>query len=108
MNYDAKCINDATSMKVAGVLNTFSELIMAVLPFAATFYLKVDRRQRWGVIGLLSLGILVAFCGIFRTFFIWKLFMTYDLSWWSIPQWISSEVENYMALVSLLQLQLLI
>jgi hypothetical protein len=97
---DAKCINDGSSMQASAVLNTFSEFVLATLPLLAVFRLNVDRRQRWSVICLLSLGFLVAFAGCFRTFYIWKVLTTYDLTWWSGPQWICSEVEIDLALVS--------
>jgi hypothetical protein len=95
----AKCIDDGASMQAAGVLNTLAEFIMALLPLIAVFKLRVDRRKRWQVLGLLSLGFFVSFIGIWRTFFIWKALTTFDLTWWLGPQWIASEIENSMALV---------
>jgi hypothetical protein len=89
-------------MEVAAIVNTLSEVWVATMPFIAVFRLRVDYRQRWGVIGLLSLGYLVAVAGIFRTYYIFKLISTYDLTWWSGPQWICSEVEIDLALVSFL------
>jgi hypothetical protein len=96
---DAKCIKDGTAMQVAGVLNTASEFVLATLPLLAVFRLHVDKRQRWSVIFLLSLGFLVAFTGCFRTFFVWKALTTHDLTWWSGPQWLCSEMEIDLALV---------
>jgi hypothetical protein len=87
-------------MQVAAVFNTFSETWVASLPLVAVFKLRVDYRQRWTVISLLSLGYFVSMAGIVRTYFIFKLFTTYDLTWWSGPQWICSEVEIDLALVS--------
>jgi hypothetical protein len=95
----AQCINDGASMQAAGVLNTFAELVMALLPFVAVYRLKVDKQKRWHVLWLLSLGFFVSFIGIWRTFFIWKALTTYDLTWWLGPQWVASEIENSMALV---------
>jgi len=87
-------------MEVAAVVNTFSEVIIAILPVIAVFRLRVDPRQRWSVISLLSLSFLVAITGTFRTAFIFKLLRSYDLTWWSTPQWLTSEIEIDMALVS--------
>lgn len=86
-------------MQAAGVLNTFAEFVMALLPLIAVFRLKVDKRKRWEVLGLLSLGFFVFFIGIWRTFFIWRALTTYDLTWWLGPQWVASEIENFTALV---------
>jgi hypothetical protein len=86
-------------MQAAGVLNTFAEFVMALLPLIAIFSLKVDKQKRMHVLGLLSLGFFVSFIGIWRTYFIWKALTTYDLTWWLGPQWVASEIENSMALV---------
>jgi hypothetical protein len=96
-------MDDGLSMQIAAVMNTFSEVVIAVLPVVAVFRLRVDPRQRWSVIGLLSLSFFVAIAGICRTAFIFKLLKSYDLTWWSSPQWLTSEVEIDMALVSLLK-----
>ena len=89
-------------MFVCAILNTASEFVVAMLPIVAVYKLGVSPDQRWGVIGLLSLGLLVTFAGCFRTYFIWKIAHTYDVSWWATPQWICSEVEIDSALVSAL------
>jgi hypothetical protein len=86
-------------MEVAAIVNTVSEFVIALLPVVAVFRLGVDPRQRWSVVSLLSLGFLVAFAGIFRTFFLFKAINTHDLTWWSTPQWLTSEVEIDVALV---------
>jgi hypothetical protein len=96
---DAKCFNDASSVEAAAVINTFSEFILAALPLLAVFPLRVDKRKRWTATSLLSLGFVVAFTGCFRCFYLWKLISTYDLTWWSDPQWICSQVEINLALV---------
>ena len=88
------------AMFVCAILNTASEFVVAMLPIVAVYKLGVSPDQRWGVIGLLSLGLLVTFAGCFRTYFIWKIAHTYDVSWWATPQWICSEVEIDSALVS--------
>jgi hypothetical protein len=95
----SKCDNDGEMMQIAGVVNTFAEFTLAVLPLLAVFSLRVNKRQRWNVISILCLGFFITFVGSVRTFFIWKAMTTYDYSWWSGPQWICSEVENSLAIV---------
>lgn len=87
-------------MEVIAVINTLFEVFIAILPVIATFRLQVDPRQRWGVIALLSMGFLVAIAGVIRTVYIFKLLESYDLTWWSGPQWLVSEIEIEVALVS--------
>jgi uncharacterized membrane protein len=86
-------------MEAAAILNTFNEFIVATLPLLAVFRLRVEKQQRWSVLSSLCLGYLVAVAGCFRTFYIWKTFTTYDLTWWGTPQWMASEVEIDLALV---------
>jgi hypothetical protein len=92
------CINDYKGMQAAAVINTVSEVALAVLPAIAVFRFKVDPSQRWSVIGLLSLGYLVAIAGIVRSYYLWRAAETYDLTWWASPQWCCAEVEIDLAL----------
>lgn len=87
-------------MEAAAVLNTLSEVVIATLPVIAVFRLHIHRDQRWSVLGLLSLGYVVAAAGCFRTFYMWKTISTWDMTWWSTPHWIASELEIDLALVS--------
>jgi hypothetical protein len=93
------CINDYRGMQFAAIFNTVSEVVIAILPAIAVFRFKVDPRQRWSVIGLLSLGYLVAIAGIVRSYFLWRAAETYDLTWWASPQWCSAEVEIDLAII---------
>lgn len=74
-------------------------MIIAILPAIAVFHFKVDPKQRWSVISLLSLGYLVAIAGIVRSYFLWKLADTYDLTLWASPQWCSAAVEIDLAII---------
>ncbi|KAF2668637.1 hypothetical protein BT63DRAFT_456279 [Microthyrium microscopicum] len=98
-NTKAYCINDGTSMQAAGVLNTFAEFILAILPVFAVFRLRVQKKQRWAIIALLSMGYIVVIAGCCRTYFIWRVLESNDLTWYSGPQWICSEIENDLALI---------
>ncbi|KAE9983789.1 hypothetical protein BLS_003705 [Venturia inaequalis] len=93
------CATDGLSMEIIAVINTLIEVFIAILPVIATFRLQVDPRQRLGVIALLSMGFLVAIAGIVRTFYIFKLLESNDLTWWSGPQWLVSEIEIDTALM---------
>lgn len=96
----AHCLDDGLSMEIAAVVNTIWEIWIATMPLIAVFKLRVKQSQRWSVIGVLCLGYFVGLTGIFRTVYVFKAFTTYDFTWWSMPQWICSEVEIDLALVS--------
>jgi hypothetical protein len=82
------------------VVNTVMEFWVATMPLLATFSLGVRKEQRWSVISILCLGYFTVIGGVVRTYYIFKAVHTYDYTWWSGPQWIASEVEIDMALVS--------
>lgn len=98
------CDNDPIVMKACAIINTVSEFILASMPIIAAYKLHIDPKQRWTVIGLLSLGYLVVFAGCFRCYFLWKSIgsQTLDLSWYADPHWIASEVEIDLSIVSVM------
>ncbi|KAF2395770.1 hypothetical protein EJ06DRAFT_463307, partial [Trichodelitschia bisporula] len=93
------CVSEASLMMIWGALNTFSELVVALLPLPVVLRLHLTPRQRFTVIALLSLGILVIGASCARLFFLWRAFASYDLTWWSNAHWICSEVEIDAALI---------
>jgi hypothetical protein len=94
------CINELYADTILAAFNTVSELLVAMLPVPVVFRLKMSQTQRWSVLSLISLGFLVAIVGAVRTHYVWILFSTDDLTWWSSPHWICSEVEICVAMVS--------
>lgn len=94
-----KCLNSGVIWEAVSVINTVCEFIIALFPLIGAYTLRVDARQRWHVIGLLSLGFLVTIAGCFRSYFVWKTVHTWDITWWAAPQWICSEIEINLALV---------
>ncbi|TLD32386.1 hypothetical protein E2P81_ATG05362 [Venturia nashicola] len=96
---NSHCLQDGRSMQAIAVVNTSVEVFIAILPVIATFRLQVDPRQRCSVIALLSLGFVVAIAGVIRTVFIFRLLRSNDLTWWSGPQWLVSEIEIDLALI---------
>jgi hypothetical protein len=97
---NGSCINEGLILTILSAINTFSEALIASLPIPILFQLKMDQRTRLNVLSLLSLGYLVALVGAVRTYFVWQLFDTNDLTWWAAPHWIASEVEISIAIVS--------
>jgi hypothetical protein len=94
------CLNDGISLEVSAILNTITEAFMATLPLIAVFKLGVKKEQRLSVIGLLCLGYIVVIVAILRTFYVFKAMTTMDVFWWGGPQWICSEAELHIAVVS--------
>jgi hypothetical protein len=97
---DGTCIDELYADTILAAFNTFSELVVAVLPIPIVYRLKMSPKQRWSVLSLISLGFLVAIVGFVRTYYVWVLFSSDDLTWWSAPHWICSQVEICLAMVS--------
>jgi hypothetical protein len=97
---DAKCIELGVFLITMSVINTLLELVCALLPIPAVLSLNMDKRQRWSVISVLSLGLLVFLVGWVRIYFVYKVMLeSYDSTWWAEAQWMVSEVENDLSLV---------
>ena len=72
---------------------------MAALPIPVVLQLDMDRAQRNTVLLLLCLGFLVSVVGTVRTYYVYTLFNSNDLTWYAGPHWICSEVEICTAMV---------
>jgi hypothetical protein len=93
-------------MFTMSIINTTMELVIALLPVPVVFRLQMSRRQRWSVISVLSLGVLVFLVGCVRTYYVYMCLLgTWDITWWTGPHWLCSEVENNVAIVSKHQYQ---
>lgn len=87
---------------LGSIINTVLELIVTLLPLPFIIGLNMSLRQKFSVFGILNLGIFISIVGCVRCWFVWKaLVSTWDVSWWGVPHWVVSEVENNLALVSL-------
>ncbi|KAF2665814.1 hypothetical protein BT63DRAFT_417339 [Microthyrium microscopicum] len=97
---NAKCLDLGAFMLSMSIINTVLELIVAILPIPAIFILDMDPRQRYSVIGLLSLGFFVFAVGCVRCYYVYaSLLGTWDITWQAYPHWICSEIEINLALV---------
>ncbi|KAF2666252.1 hypothetical protein BT63DRAFT_53788 [Microthyrium microscopicum] len=93
------CLDEGLADTILSAVNTFSEVVVAALPIPIIVRLGTYTKQKWGIIVLLCAGFLVSVVGSFRTYYVWTLFNTDDLSWWAAPHWICSEVEISVAMI---------
>ena len=95
------CIDEGISGVWLGGFNTLADLLITLLPIPVILRLQMPKRQRVGVVILLSLGLVVTIAGALRTYYLWyDLVDSYDVTWLSFPLWISATVEIYLGLVS--------
>lgn len=93
------CIDETAANVSLAALNTFAEALVAALPIPVVMSLDMHKLQRRTVLCLLCLGFLVSIVGTVRTYYVWKLFDSDDLTWYASPHWICSEVEISTAMV---------
>ncbi|KIW01400.1 uncharacterized protein PV09_07166 [Verruconis gallopava] len=96
---EAKCSNLGATAMIVGILNSFSEAVLAVLPLPVIFSLNMSRRQRQAVAGILCGGFLVVAVGCVRLYYLWLMVTSGDPTWWSQPHWICSEFEMDVAII---------
>jgi len=95
------CLDEGLVDTVLSSLNTLSEAVVAALPIPMIMRLGMNNKQMAQVTALLCMGFLVSIVGAVRTYYVWILFEADDLTWWSGPHWICSEVEICVAMVIL-------
>jgi hypothetical protein len=94
------CINEGYTDLALSAINTFSEALVAALPIPMIMRLGMISRQRISVLLLFCCAFLVSVVGSVRCYFVYLVFWTDDMTWYSSPHWICSEVEICVAMVS--------
>ncbi|KAM3076934.1 hypothetical protein ACMFMF_004850 [Clarireedia jacksonii] len=93
------CINQASSLLVAGVINTLTDFLVVLLPIRAVYTTNLPSRQTMAVSFLFTLGFLSCFAGIIRTYYMWRVTQVWDQVWHSYPVWVSAAVELYVGII---------
>jgi hypothetical protein len=103
---NATCIHTGDFLFAVSIINTLIELIVVILPLPVLLVLPLDPKQRIPVTCLLCVGLLVPIIGALRCYYVYiDIVVSWDVYWNAEPEWICSEVENYLALVRLVTTQ---
>ena len=95
-----KCHNEGPITFSFGVMKTIIDFVITTLPLPLIMQMEMRQRQRIFVSCLFALGYVVTGAGIARTYFTWKAFFTNgDVGWWQTPVFISSTIENNLAII---------
>jgi hypothetical protein len=96
----SRCLHEAPVTMAGGYVKIFVDLLITTLPIPLIMRMNMQRRQRYLVVMLLSLGYIVAIAGAIRTYYTWKaLYGTNDPTWYQYPAFIASAIENNLAIV---------
>ncbi|KAK8012264.1 hypothetical protein PG991_009639 [Apiospora marii] len=87
------CLDEAAHLLAAGIINTFTDFVVVLLPIITVMKLQLTTRNRLVVVGLFSLGFLACGVGVFRTYITWHMTVDYDLTYHAGFVFWSSAVE---------------
>jgi hypothetical protein len=93
------CINQSSSLLIAGVINTLTDFAVVLLPIRTVWTLQVPFRQIVFVILLFGLGFSSCLAGVIRTYYTYKVTKVWDMTWNSYPVWVTSACELYIGVV---------
>ncbi|KAK8855978.1 integral membrane protein [Apiospora arundinis] len=93
MDQPRNCLDEAAHLLSAGIINTFTDFVVVLLPIITVMKLQLTSRHRLVVIGLFSLGFLACGVGVFRTYITYHMTVDYDLTYHAGSVFWSSAVE---------------
>lgn len=65
------CLNQPTNLLAAGIINTFTDLCVVIIPIPVVMGLQLPTRQQIFCISLFSAGLIVCVAGAVRTWALW-------------------------------------
>jgi hypothetical protein len=98
---DSKCINDLAGLFVNGTVNIFADVVIMAIVLPRVYELKLHKRQRWALIGVVLLGTLAVAAGIVRMVRVSLILAKpdFDPSWDAYDVSIWTNTELYVSLI---------
>ncbi len=95
------CIDGNVLSVSVGVLSVMSDIFAVLLPtfWLQRYNLNISCGQRIGLNIIFSLGSIVAGCGIARTYYLWQINHSYDVSWTGFNLYAWSLLECHLAII---------
>jgi hypothetical protein len=94
-----KCADTRNLNPVSGALSVFSDLYSVILPMGMLRHFDAPKRQKMALNAVFSLGLLVVATGCVRTYYIYQLGVSYDISWTGYNLFVWSILEIQIALI---------
>jgi hypothetical protein len=97
----SKCLDDLAGLFVNGTLNILADVILMAIVLPRVVELKLHKRQRWALIGIVLLGTLAVVAGIIRMVRVSLMLAKsdFDPSWDSYDISIWTNTEIYVSLI---------
>ncbi|KAF4303575.1 putative integral membrane protein [Botryosphaeria dothidea] len=93
------CINQQDFLITTAALNSFSDLCIFLWPARFIWGMHVPREQRWGLIGLFCLGVIICVAGVLRMWFFTVWFKSKDPYWDGVWNYIILALETNVGLI---------
>ncbi|KAJ6194169.1 hypothetical protein J3E72DRAFT_397492 [Bipolaris maydis] len=90
----AKCLNIKLIYYFHGGQNTLSDFIVFLWPARNLINVQVSRRQRFTLIMMFSLGVIVCIAGIIRLYFTHRYLISFDAFWYGGSTFIIMSIES--------------
>lgn len=97
-----QCISETKMLLAAGIVNTVTDAVVVILPIPTVWSVKIPVQQQIVLVLLFAAGFFITLVGAVRTYYMYKVNSTYDKTWLAFPVWLTSSVELYVGIVSLL------
>jgi hypothetical protein len=97
--YPYHCTNRERILFSGSLFSTILDFWIMLIPIPLAWQLDLPLKQRFGVLGMFLLGLLICTCGAVKTSYIYTLFSTYDEIWVATPIWILSALELHVGIL---------
>ncbi|KAF9632401.1 putative integral membrane protein [Lasiodiplodia theobromae] len=91
---NSDCINQQAFLISTAALNSFSDLCIFLWPARYIWGMHVPKEQRWGLIGLFCVGVIICIAGVLRMWFFTVWFRSHDPYWDGVWNYIILAVET--------------
>ena len=97
---NASCVRRAEVILSGGIIKTLIDVLLIALPYPLISKLTLSRRERFAVLSLFSLGILITIFGSLRSYYVWQIyFKTGDFTWYAYWAYFWSAMEHYTGII---------
>ncbi|KAG0137442.1 hypothetical protein HOY82DRAFT_477493 [Tuber indicum] len=95
-----KCLHTRAPYLVSGVLNTFTDFYVFLLPIRSVWDLRLPRRQKIGLLVVFAGGLVVCIAGAVRIAFLAAVFdLSSDYTWTGTDLWIITAAELDLGII---------
>ncbi|KAH7024927.1 uncharacterized protein B0I36DRAFT_250614 [Microdochium trichocladiopsis] len=96
---EGRCLNADVTVYVGASLNSAIDLVVYLWPVRPLWKLQLPSQQRFGLVALFSVGLVVCVVGILRIYYLSQLMASADFLWNGVPIWVCSTLEVNLGII---------